>query len=97
MVTTTNAVAKTPLTSARRTEANTTCLIAERFLRRLREAVRNAIQTGVENDFSISGEVELPGSRFRGVLIFEADRCECRLLAPGQNDGHAVVSVRTGF
>ncbi len=97
MVTTTNAATDTALTSARRAGANTNCLIAERFLRRLREAVRNAIQTGVEDDFSISGEVELPGSLFRGVLIFEADRRECRLLAPGQNNGRAVVSVRTGL
>lgn len=95
MVTTTNAVANTALTSDRRTDGNTTCLIAERFLRRLREAVRNALKSGVEDDFSISGEIELPGSRFGGILTFEADRQACRLFAPGQNDGDAVVSVRT--
>ena len=97
MVTTTNAVANTALTSARRTEANTKCLIAERFLRRLREAVRNALKTGVEDDFSISGEVELPGSLLQGVLTFEADRQECRLFASGQSDDRTVVSIRTGL
>lgn len=48
MVTAANAAAGTAPKPARRTGAdNAGCLIAESFLRRLREAVRNALGTGL--------------------------------------------------